>query len=287
MDLMFEKIEAISEKPKSRTSNTNTEASYTNKRNAYIKKLNDGAILQPKPETMEYYKVVKEGDKYVQFFIIKIFFKNVLKKKAYIILDIIMFKMSYCWKYEEIKGRHKTLNQILPDIVCDMLENYKICKTCTRMIYLNKNFELHKLKHENKDNEYFKHEVIFERITNKKPINELSYTIQDFKIIIKRTDINKSKKQKMLDFIRHYDPNNLDENYQSNVEKIQCIANTIQYPNIFKNNIEAVARMYRDVIGNVIKELVILLWQDIISLIQFRYNLTDYEIRDYIEFLIK
>ena len=91
----------------------------------------------------------------------------------------------------------------------------------------------------------------------------------------------------MLDFVRHYDPNNLDENYQSNVEKIQCIAKTIQYPNIFKNNIEAVARMYGDVIGNVIKELIILLWQDIISLIQFRYNLTDYEIRDYIEFLIK
>ena len=45
--------------------------------------------------------------------------------------------------------------------------------------------------------------------------------------------------------------------------------------------------MYGDVIGNVIKELIILLWQDIISLIQFRYNLTDYEIRDYIEFLIK
>ena len=31
MDLMLEKIEAISEKPKSRTSNTNTEASYTTK----------------------------------------------------------------------------------------------------------------------------------------------------------------------------------------------------------------------------------------------------------------
>ena len=117
-----------------------------------------------------------------------------LKKKSYIILDIIMFKMSYGQKCEEIKGRHKTLNQILPDIVCDILGNYETCKACARMIYLNKNFELHKLKQENEDNEYFKHEVIFERITNKKPINELPYTIQDFKIIIKRADINKSKK---------------------------------------------------------------------------------------------
>ena len=75
-----------------------------------------------------------------------------------------------------------------------MLENYETCKTYARIIYLNKNFELHKLKQENEDNEYFKHEIIFERITNKKPINELPYTIQDFKIIIKRADINKSKK---------------------------------------------------------------------------------------------
>ena len=198
-----------------------------------------------------------------------------------------MFKMSYCWKCEEIKERHKTLNQILPDNVCEMLGDYDKCKCCSRIISFNKKFELNKSRDENKDNKYFKHEVIFERITNKKPINELPYTIQDFKTIIKRADINKSIKQKMLDFVRHYDPNNLDENYQSNIEIIQCIANTIQYPNIFKNNIEAVARMYGDVIGNVIKELIILLWQDIISLIQFRYNLTDYEIRDYIEFLIK
>ena len=37
-----------------------------------------------------------------------------------------------------------------------------------KMINLNKNFELHKLKGENKDNKYVKHQVIFERITNKK-----------------------------------------------------------------------------------------------------------------------
>ena len=218
---------------------------------------------------------------------IKFFFKNDLKKKSYIILDIIMFKMSYCWKCEEIKERHKALNQILPDNVCEMLGDYDKCKCCSRIIRLNKSFELNKSRDENKDNKYFKHEAIFERITNKRPINELDITIQYFKIIIKRSDNNKSKKQKMLDFIRHYDPNNLDENYQSNIEKIQCIANTIQYPNIFKNNIEAVARVYGDVIGNVIKELIILLWQDIISIITFKYNLTDYEIRDYIEFLIK
>ena len=64
MELDIEKLDAVSEKPKYR-SNTNPETSFANKRNAYMQKLNDGAILQPKPEIMEYYKVVKEGDKYV------------------------------------------------------------------------------------------------------------------------------------------------------------------------------------------------------------------------------
>ena len=64
METVLEKLEVLTEKPKYK-SNTNPEGTYANKRNAYIKKLNEGAILQPKPETMEYYKVVKEGDKYV------------------------------------------------------------------------------------------------------------------------------------------------------------------------------------------------------------------------------
>ena len=104
-----------------------------------------------------------------------------------------MFKLTYCWKCEEIEEQHKTLNKILPDNVCNMLGDYETCKTCSRMVYLNKNFELHKLKHENKDNKYFKHEVIFDRITNKKPINELEYTIQDFKIIINEQILTKVK----------------------------------------------------------------------------------------------
>ena len=38
MDTVLEKLETIPEKPKPRMSNTNPEATYTNKRNAYIKK---------------------------------------------------------------------------------------------------------------------------------------------------------------------------------------------------------------------------------------------------------
>ena len=56
MDTALEKLETLTEKPKYKSS-TNPEAIYTNERNAYIEKLN--AISQPKPETMEYYKVKK------------------------------------------------------------------------------------------------------------------------------------------------------------------------------------------------------------------------------------
>ena len=38
--------------------------SYETKQEQYVKMLNDGKIKQPKPETLEYYKIIKIGDKY-------------------------------------------------------------------------------------------------------------------------------------------------------------------------------------------------------------------------------
>ena len=38
--------------------------SYENKQGQYVKMLNDGKIKQPKEQTLEYYKIVKVGDKY-------------------------------------------------------------------------------------------------------------------------------------------------------------------------------------------------------------------------------
>ena len=53
---------------------------------------------------------------------------------------------------------------------------------------------------------------------------DLPVRTQEFKHIRKRADINKSKTQKPLYFVRHYDPHIPDENYQSNIEIIQNIA---------------------------------------------------------------
>ena len=38
---------------------------YQNKRNAYLAKLNNSEILTPKPTTLQYYNITKEGDRYV------------------------------------------------------------------------------------------------------------------------------------------------------------------------------------------------------------------------------
>ena len=38
--------------------------SYETKQGQYVKTLNDGKIKQPKQQTLEYYKIVKVGDKY-------------------------------------------------------------------------------------------------------------------------------------------------------------------------------------------------------------------------------
>ena len=59
-------------------------------------------------------------------------------------------------------------------------------------------------------------------IMHKKPLSDLNMTNQEFKLIIKRVDIKPDKKPKLLDFVRHYDPNNPDENYQNNIDKFNA-----------------------------------------------------------------
>ena len=39
--------------------------SYESKQGQYLKMLNDGKIKQPKEQTLEFYKIAKDGDTYV------------------------------------------------------------------------------------------------------------------------------------------------------------------------------------------------------------------------------
>ena len=41
------------------------DTTYINKRNTYINKLNNGEIREPKPSTLEYYEITKDGDTYM------------------------------------------------------------------------------------------------------------------------------------------------------------------------------------------------------------------------------
>ena len=59
LEEMNEKIENIEKntKPRYTKPNTDKDATYDNKRNTYLTKLNGGDILYPKAATLEYYKI--------------------------------------------------------------------------------------------------------------------------------------------------------------------------------------------------------------------------------------
>ena len=40
------------------------DTTYINKRKTYLSKLNNGEIREPKPSTLEYYEIIKDGDVY-------------------------------------------------------------------------------------------------------------------------------------------------------------------------------------------------------------------------------
>ena len=59
LEEMNERIENIEKntKPRYMQSNTDKEATYENKKNVYLTKLNNKEILQPKQTTLDYYKI--------------------------------------------------------------------------------------------------------------------------------------------------------------------------------------------------------------------------------------
>ena len=62
------KLEGNKENIKPRNNKPNiTDANYNNRRSAYISKLNNKDIKQPKEETMKYYNVVYDADKNLYF----------------------------------------------------------------------------------------------------------------------------------------------------------------------------------------------------------------------------
>ena len=56
------KLDAMNNKPKYTNNSNNSSDTYKNKRNVYVNKLNSGEIKQPKPETLEYYKVSYDSE---------------------------------------------------------------------------------------------------------------------------------------------------------------------------------------------------------------------------------
>ena len=62
LDRIISKV--FSEKSYSNKPPIDKDATYINKRKTYLSKLNNGEIREPKPSTLEYYEIVKDGNIY-------------------------------------------------------------------------------------------------------------------------------------------------------------------------------------------------------------------------------
>ena len=185
-----------------------------------------------------------------------------------------MYKLGYCWKCEEIKEQHKKLNKLLPDTVCELLNDYNKCETCEEVIDQNEKYEKHKLKNKNKDNEYYKHEKILKRVSRQLIFSRMS--IKDYKFMIKRANIKPDTKQMLLDYVRHYYPNKSNIYWESNIKMIHQYAIWVRHPGNFKYKI-----MGRN--QDLIKEIIILLIDKVLTSRQVKCNITIEEIREYID----
>ena len=68
IDDLENSVNDLEDKVKPKTYNkpdVDKNASYDNKRNTYLNKLNNNEIMYPKSSTLGYYKIKKQGDKYV------------------------------------------------------------------------------------------------------------------------------------------------------------------------------------------------------------------------------
>ena len=68
IDDLENSVNDLEDKVKPKTYNkpdVDKNASYDNKRNTYLNKLNNNKIMYPKSSTLEYYKIKKQGDRYV------------------------------------------------------------------------------------------------------------------------------------------------------------------------------------------------------------------------------
>ena len=52
-----------------------------------------------------------------------------------------MYKLSYCWKCEEIKENHKVLNAMMPEEVIETVSKYEKCRKCTLAHKFNEKLE--------------------------------------------------------------------------------------------------------------------------------------------------
>ena len=109
-----------------------------------------------------------------------------------------MFKLTYCWKCEEIKDNHKILTHKLPADVCDILGEYEKCQVCEACTELNQRYE--KECRENED-QFRARKIITYLLTQFRSdeTDEPTFTTREYKNIIKKS--RHPLKKEMLTFL--------------------------------------------------------------------------------------
>ena len=187
-----------------------------------------------------------------------------------------MFKMSYCWKCEEIKEQHKLLNKMLPDDVVELIGDYEKCNNCNGCIYFNDHYK--KPYEENKD--HFKARItIHFLISLTKIFDEYAMkpklTMHDYKYIIYNS--RHPLKKQMLNFL-------VSPRRGREKSSTQFLNNLLRW-NVLYRDFDKLSEISTGEDREIIKEIILSMF-DFIRICcskTRKYNVSEKELRDYLD----
>ena len=184
-----------------------------------------------------------------------------------------MFKMSYCWKCEEIKEQHKLLNKMLPDDVVELIGDYEKCNNCNGCIYFNDHYK--KSYEENED--HFKaritiHFLLYKILNNDGMKPKL--TMQDYKYIIHNT--RHPLKKQMLQFLVSPRP--------GRIKNSALFLNNLLHWHFLYRDFDKLSEISTGDDREIIKEIFLSLFDYFrICCSKKKYSVSEKELRDYLD----
>ena len=184
----------------------------------------------------------------------------------------VMYKLSYCWKCEEIKETHKVLNAKLPEGLVETLGDYEKCKSCEASIKHNERI----LEKWNKNEDHYRARQVIKSLLIQfidEYINQPTFTTRDYKNIIKRTQ--HPLKNEMLTFLRTPSFGW----YGRPAHFLNMLLDGCWYKTDFINLSNVSAGEDREIIKMILLEL----FDYLRTNKKRKYNITEQELNDYLE----